>query len=61
MARPVIQLLVNTKAGSSSRRRVAALRRELEAAGARVIVAPTGDGLDIAGDATHICAVGGDG
>jgi diacylglycerol kinase (ATP) len=59
---PVIQLFVNAKAGSSSRRRVAALRRELEAAGARVIVTPTGDDdLAIAEESTHICAVGGDG
>ena len=61
MAQPVIQLFVNAKAGSSSRRRVAALRRELEAAGARVILTPTADRLDVADDATHICAVGGDG
>jgi len=58
---PVIQLFVNAKAGSSSRRRVAALRRELEAAGARVIVTPTGEELTVAGETTHVCAVGGDG
>jgi len=59
---PIIQLFVNAKAGSSSRRRVAALRRELEAAGARVILTPTGhDDLAVAEESTHICAVGGDG
>ncbi len=61
MPHPVIQLFVNAKAGSSSRRRVAALRRELEAAGARVIVTPTGEDLAVAEESTHVCAVGGDG
>lgn len=61
MPQPVIQLFVNAKAGSSSRRRVAALRRELEAAGARVIVTPTGGDLIVAEETTHVCAVGGDG
>lgn len=62
MPQPVIQLFVNAKAGSSSRRRVAALQRELEAAGARVIVTSTGDDeLAVAEESTHICAVGGDG
>jgi len=61
MAQPVIQLFVNAKAGSASRRRVAALQRELEAAGARVILTPTADGMIIADEATHVCAVGGDG
>src|SRR6187402_82445 len=62
MAQSVIQLFVNAKAGSSSRGQVAALQRELEAAGARVILTPTGgDALRVAESATHICAVGGDG
>jgi diacylglycerol kinase (ATP) len=61
MAQPVIQLFVNAKAGSSSRRRVAALQRELETAGARVILTPTGDNMAIADEVTHVCAVGGDG
>lgn len=62
MAEPVIQLFVNRQAGSASRRRVAALRHELETAGARVIVTPTGaDELAVDPDATHIVAVGGDG
>jgi len=58
---PVIQLFVNAKAGSASRRRVASLRHELEAAGARVIVTPTGGDLHVAEETTHVCAVGGDG
>ncbi|MBW8745464.1 MAG: hypothetical protein JF628_14205 [Sphingomonas sp.] len=61
MPQPVIQLFVNAKAGSASRRRVAALRHELEAAGARVIVTPTGGDLVVAEETTHVCAVGGDG
>jgi len=62
VAQPVIQLFVNAKAGSSSRRRVVALQRELEAAGARVIMTPTADDeLAVAEESTHICAVGGDG
>ena len=61
MAQPVIQLFVNAKAGSSSRRRVAALRRELEAAGARVILTPTGDPLAVAERRDPYLAVGGDG
>ena len=61
MVQPVIQLFVNAQAGSSSRRQVAALRHELETAGARVIVTPTGNELPIDPEATHIVAVGGDG
>ena len=62
MPQPIIQLFVNAKAGSSSRRRVATLQRELEAGGARVIVTPTGSSdLTVAEQATHVCAVGGDG
>jgi diacylglycerol kinase family enzyme len=62
VAQPVIQLFVNARAGSASRRRVAALRRELEAAGAQVILTPTGgDGLAVDPNATHVAAVGGDG
>jgi len=62
VAEPVIQLFVNAQAGSASRRRVAALRHELETAGARVIVTATG-GAELAIDpaADHIVAVGGDG
>lgn len=62
MTKPVVQLFVNDRAGSLSHRRVAALQRELEAAGARVIRTSTAAGaLTVADDATQICAVGGDG
>jgi len=64
MAAPVIQLFVNRLAGSASRRRVQTLRRALEQAGAHVIETPSGAGageLIVAEEATHVCAVGGDG
>ena len=62
MGQPVIQLFVNAKAGSSSRHRVAALQRELERAGARVIrTSADGDALAVADETTHVVAVGGDG
>ena len=57
MTQPCVQLFVNPKAGSASRRRVAALVRAFEAAGARVILGQA----EVAADATHVCAVGGDG
>jgi len=62
MTQPVVQLFVNDRAGSLSQHRVAALQRELEAAGARVILTSTGAGaLIVSDDATQVCAVGGDG
>lgn len=62
MSQAVVQLFVNGLAGSLSHRRIAALKRSLEAAGARVIETPSsGDRLCVADDTTHVCAVGGDG
>ena len=62
MTRPCVQLFVNPNAGSASRKRVAALVRAFEAAGARVILSDDQrDQAEVATDATHICAVGGDG
>jgi diacylglycerol kinase family enzyme len=62
MSKAVVQLFVNGRAGSLSHRRVEALKRALEAAGAQVIESPSGsDPLHVADDATHVCAVGGDG
>jgi diacylglycerol kinase (ATP) len=59
---PTVQLFVNPRAGSTSRRRVVALRHALETAGARVIETPSTEGvLIVDDDATHVCAVGGDG
>jgi diacylglycerol kinase (ATP) len=62
MTRPCVQLFVNPNAGSASRKRVAALVRAFEAAGARVILSDDQrDQAEVATDATHISAVGGDG
>jgi diacylglycerol kinase (ATP) len=62
MTQPVIQLFINAAAGSASARRVAALKDRFELAGAHVIVTPTAPGpLTVAENATHACAVGGDG
>ena len=62
MNQAVVQLFVNGLAGSLSYRRIEALRRALEDAGARVIESPSGgDPLRVADEATHVCAVGGDG
>jgi diacylglycerol kinase family enzyme len=62
MTHSTVQLFVNPSAGSASRRRVAALHRAFEAAGAGVIVTATGEGpLAVADAADHVCAVGGDG
>jgi diacylglycerol kinase (ATP) len=57
MTPPCVQLFVNPRAGAASRKRVAALIRAFEAAGARVIL----DQSEVAADASHVCAVGGDG
>ncbi len=62
MTRSCVQLFVNPNAGSASRRRVDALVGALEAAGARVIQSrDRRDRAEVAAEATHICAVGGDG
>lgn len=58
-----VQLIYNCSAGRHCRERVAALRRSYEANGARVILSECGPGAEIAIDeeASHVCAVGGDG
>ncbi len=63
VSRPrTIQLFVNPQAGSWGRRKVAALRTAFEAAGATVLLTPSRGGrLNVADDADHVCAVGGDG
>ncbi len=62
MTRPCVQLFVNPNAGSASRRRVDALVGAFEAAGARVVLSrDRRDRAEVAAEATHICAVGGDG
>jgi len=57
MTRPCVQLFVNPKAGSASHKRVAALVRAFQAAGADIIQ----DRAEIAPETTLVCAVGGDG
>jgi diacylglycerol kinase family enzyme len=57
MGRPCVQLFVNPQAGSASRKRLAALVRAFDAAGASVIQHQT----EVAPEATLVCAVGGDG
>ena len=62
MTRPCVQLFVNPNAGSASRKRVAALVRAFEAAGARVILSDDQrDQAEVSAEVTHVCAVGGDG
>ena len=63
MPSPVVQLIYNRAAGGHCPRRLDALRAGLEANGARVILSECGPGLDIevGGEASHVCAVGGDG
>jgi len=58
-----IQLVYNPSAGGHSAPRIAALRLGFEGAGARVILSECGPDtpIAIAPDASHICAVGGDG
>ena len=63
MPSPVVQLIYNRAAGGHCPRRLAALRAGLEARGARVFLSECGPGLavEVGGEASHVCAVGGDG
>jgi len=62
MTQQIVQLVVNPAAGSVSRRRVQALIRALEKAGAHVIRSESlDDGLAIADKTDKVCIVGGDG
>jgi diacylglycerol kinase (ATP) len=58
-----VQLFYNRSAGGHCPRRLEALRAGLEKRGARVILSECGPGIDIevGGEASHICAMGGDG
>ena len=58
-----VQLIFNRTAGGYSSTSIAALRAGLEGRGARVLLSECGPGIDVAisGEASHICAVGGDG
>jgi len=63
MPDPTVQLIYNRSAGGHCPRRLAALRAGLESRGARVILTECGPGLDVevGAEASHVCAVGGDG
>lgn len=63
MADPVVQLIYNRSSGSHCPRRLESLRSGLEARGAKVILSECGPGLpiEVSGEASHVCAVGGDG
>lgn len=63
MPSPTVQLFYNRSAGGHCPRRLAALQAGLEARGAAVILSECGPGLEIevGGEASHVCAVGGDG
>jgi diacylglycerol kinase family enzyme len=58
-----VQLFYNRSAGGHCPRRLEALRAGFEARGARVILSECGPGRDIevGAEASHVCAVGGDG
>jgi diacylglycerol kinase family enzyme len=63
MPSPVVQLFYNRSAGGHCPRRLDALRAGLEAKGARVVLTECGPGfeIEVGGEASHVCAVGGDG
>jgi diacylglycerol kinase (ATP) len=63
MPSPTVQLFYNRAAGGHCPRRLAALQAGFEALGAKVILSECGPGRDIevGGEASHVCAVGGDG
>ena len=62
MTTPIIQLFVNPPRGLFARRRVAALRRAFDAAGATVLISESASGqLAVDPRADQVCAVGGDG
>lgn len=63
MADPIVQLIYNRASGGHCPRRLESLRAGLEARGASVILSECGPGLpiEVKGEASHVCAVGGDG
>jgi diacylglycerol kinase (ATP) len=62
MTAPVVQFFVNPRPSWLARRRIAALRRAFEDAGATVLTTESAVGqLEIDARADHLCAVGGDG
>ena len=62
MTRPIVQIIANPDAGSSSRRRLRALQHAFAAAGARVLLSESrAVEVLIDADTNHVCVVGGDG
>jgi diacylglycerol kinase (ATP) len=63
MRSPTVQLIYNRSAGGHCPKRLAALRAGFEARGASVILSECGPGLEVevGGESSHVCAVGGDG
>lgn len=59
----IVQLIFNPTSGGHRPRRLAELKAMFESQGARVITCESGPGADIVirDEATHVCAVGGDG
>jgi diacylglycerol kinase family enzyme len=63
MPSATVQLFYNRTAGGHCPRRLAALRASFEAQGADVLLSECGPGspVSVADDASHVCAIGGDG
>ncbi|HYJ82768.1 MAG TPA: acylglycerol kinase family protein, partial [Allosphingosinicella sp.] len=63
MARPTVQLFYNRTSGGHCPDRLAALRAGFEARGAAVLLSECGPGhaIEVGEEASHVCAVGGDG
>lgn len=63
MASPTVQLFYNRTSGGHCPRRLAALRAGFEALGARVVLSECGPGhaIEVGGESSHVCVVGGDG
>jgi diacylglycerol kinase (ATP) len=63
MPTPIVQLFYNRSSGGHCPRRLAALRAGFEALGARVLLSECGPAhpVEIGEEASHVCAVGGDG
>ena len=63
MPSPIVQLFYNRTSGGHCPRRLAALRAGFEALGAEVILSECGPAhpIEVSAEASHVCAVGGDG
>jgi diacylglycerol kinase family enzyme len=63
MSRPTVQLFYNRTSGGHCPNRLAALRAGFEARGAKVLLSECGPAypVEVSREASHVCAVGGDG